>query len=382
MTGSVTAFVGVSYFNEDGSQRTPAQFDERVLLARIAGALNGGGLIPGRPASDPAPIGLFANPAFTGALLQGVAAANGYALPAPLAQAIAANLKANHSETTTNFSETDSFDIFGDITFRLSDRFEIGLGARYSHDSKSTAITSAVVNGRSILGGFLGALSQPEPTRTGLLTALAAPGAATIPPSALYPVPLFGLTFQPTTNNGDLIGQDLNDSSFTWRVTARYAPTPNSSLYANYARGRRPEVLSALPPAAPFGPARFTNVDAETVDSFEVGARTRTAGGRLFLDGAFFYYSLPELPDDGADRHDLRHHQCRRGQGLWLRRRSCAGGRAPMRRCSPPTPSTTAASPPASATATASASRPITPSRSAPSSASTSARAGSASCRA
>jgi outer membrane receptor protein involved in Fe transport len=286
--GPVTAFVGISYFSEEGDQRTPAQFDERVILARLAGALNGGGLIPGRPASDPAPLAVFGNPAFTGALLQGVAASRGYALAPGLAQAIAANLKANHTETTTNFSETEAFDIFGDVTFRLSDQFELGVGARYSRDSKTTSLSSAVLNGRSILGGFIGALGLPEPTRTGLLTALAAPGAATIPPSAMYPVPLFGLTFQPTNGNGSVETQELDDTSFTWRLTARYAPSPNTSFYANYARGRRPEVLSALPPAAPFGPARFNIVDAETVDSFEVGARTQQGG--LMLDGALFYY--------------------------------------------------------------------------------------------
>ena len=114
------------------------------------------------------------------------------------------------------------------------------------------------------------------------------PGAATIPPSALFPVPLFGLTFQPTNNNGDTASQDLDDDSFTWRLNARYEPSENSSIYASYARGRRPEVLSALPPATPFGPARFNVVDAETVDSYEIGARTQTR--ELLLDGALFYY--------------------------------------------------------------------------------------------
>ena len=286
--GPVTAFVGVSYYSEEGFQRTPAQFNERVLLARLAGALNGGGLIPGRPATDPAPAALFNNNAFMALLLQGAAAQAGYALPGPVAGGIAANLKANHSETTTNTSETEAFDIFADVTFEVSDRFELGIGARYAHDDKSTAISSAVLNGRSILGGFIGALQQPEPVRTLLLNALAVPGAATIPPSALYPVPLFGLTFQPTANNGDTFAQDLNDSSFTWRLTARYEPGENSSIYASYARGRRPEVLSALPPATPFGAARFNVVDAETVDSFELGARTQTR--ELLLDGALFYY--------------------------------------------------------------------------------------------
>jgi iron complex outermembrane recepter protein len=288
---SVTAFVGASYFDESGSQRTPAQFDERVLLARLAGALNGGGLIPGRPATDPAPISLFANTAFTGALLQGVAASRGYALAPGLAQAIAANLKPGHLETATNTSETHSFDLFADLTWHVTDRFELGAGVRYSHDDKNSTISSAVLNGRSILGGFIGALGQAEPTRTGLITALAAPGAANIPPSPGYPVPLFGLGFQPTNNNGDVISADHKDSGLTWRFTARFEPSHNSSIYATYAHGRRPEVLEANTPATPFGAARFSQLDAETVDSFELGARTVTAGNHLYLDGSVFYYS-------------------------------------------------------------------------------------------
>jgi len=288
--GPVTAFLGLSYFTEEGTQRTPAQFDERVLLARLAGALNGGGLIPGRAATDPAPIGLFANPAFTGALLQGVAASRGVALSGAQAQAIAANLKPGHLETATNFSDTNSFDIFADVTWRVSERFELGAGVRYSHDDKNSGISSAVLNGRSILGGFIGALGQPAPVRTALLGALAVPGAATIPPSALFPVPLFGLGFQPTSNNGDIETASLDDSGFSWRFTARYEPGEDSSIYATYARGRRPEILSATAPATPFGPGRFDLIDAETVDSFELGARTLTAGRRLFLDGSVFYY--------------------------------------------------------------------------------------------
>jgi outer membrane receptor protein involved in Fe transport len=286
--GALSWFVGAAYFHEDGSQRTPAQFDERVALARLTGQL--AGPIPGRPATDPAPAAVFANSAFTGALLQGVAAASGVTLAAPLAQAIAANLKPAHLETTTNFSRTNAIDLFGDVTLRLSEAFEVGAGLRYSHDDKRSSLSSAVVNGRSILGGFIGALSQAPATRTALLTALAAPGAATIPPSAAYPVPLFGLAAQPTANNGDRISDDHKDSGFTWRLTGRYAVAEDASLYATYARGRRPEVLTASAPSAPFGAARFSTLDAETVDSFEIGAKAALADRRVFVDGALFYY--------------------------------------------------------------------------------------------
>ncbi|MCW3837101.1 TonB-dependent receptor [Sphingomonas canadensis] len=291
----LTAFAGATYFRETGSTRTPAQFDERVALARLVdfgapGTLAGGGLIPGRPASDPAPISLFGNTAFTAALLQGLAGAYGYALPAPLANGIAANLKSNHLETSTNFAETTSWDLFADVSFKPIDALEIGAGVRWSHDDKSTGYSSAVVNGRSVLGGFVGALAQAPATRDALLGGLAVPGAATIPPSALYPVPLFGLGLQPTGTNGQRYDLDHNDSGLTWRLTARYELSPDASLYANYARGRRPEVLSVRPPAAPGGAARFDLLPSETVDSFEAGAKTALAGRTLFLDGALFYY--------------------------------------------------------------------------------------------
>ncbi|MGK6356854.1 TonB-dependent receptor [Sphingomonas sp. DT-207] len=286
----LTAFAGGTYYRENGSQRTPSQFDERVLLARLTNTLNGGGAIPGRPATDPAPGAVFGNTAFTGTLLQGIAAASGVALPAAQARAIAANLKPGHYETSTNYGRTESWDLFADVSFKITEAFEIGGGVRWTHDDKTTGYESAVLNGRSILGGFIGALSQPAATRTALLGALAVPGAANIPPSALYPVPLFGLGAQPTGTNGQRYDADLKDDGFTWRAIARYEISPDASLYANYARGRRPEILSVAPPSAPGGAPRFSVLPAETVDSYEVGAKTALANRTLFADGAFFYY--------------------------------------------------------------------------------------------
>ncbi|WP_375288683.1 TonB-dependent receptor [Sphingomonas sp.] len=286
--GPLTAFVGGSYFFEDGYQRTPAQFDERVLLARLTGQL--AGPIPGRPATDPAPLAVFGNTAFTGALLQGVAAARGLALPAAQAQAIAANLRGDYLETSTNRARTNAFDVFGDVTFRITDRFEIGAGLRYTRDDKYSGFSSAVVNGRSVLGGLIGALSQPAAVRDALLGALAVPGAPFIPTSATYPVPPFGLGAQPTAGNGGIDSADLDNDGFSWRALARYEVSPSASLYASYARGRRPAILTAAAPPAPLGAARLNVLPEETVDSWELGAKTATLGRRLFVDGSVFYY--------------------------------------------------------------------------------------------
>lgn len=286
--GPFDAFVGASYFWESGSQRTPTFFDERVLLARLAGALNG--LVPGRPATDPAPLSLLRGTAFDATLLRGLAGAQGLALSGPLSTAIASNLKTAHLETATNLGRTKSWDVFGDVTFHVSSQFELGAGIRYTHDRKRSAISARVLNGRSILGGFLAALSQPEPNRTALLNGLAVPGAANIPISPLYPVPLFGLAGQPTANNGDRIESRLTDDGVTYRLTARFAPHDDMSIYAGYARGRRPEELSVRTPVVPGAPPRFDTLLAETVDSFELGAKAALASRTLFLDGALFYY--------------------------------------------------------------------------------------------
>ncbi|WP_213982101.1 TonB-dependent receptor [Sphingomonas sp. dw_22] len=313
----LTAFAGGTYFKENGLQRAPTQFDERAALARLTGTLNGGGAIPGRPASDPAPLAFFSNTAFTGQLLQGVlnnqlnkaylaagltsaqaqaqaAAQTAALLPTPLARAIAANLQPGHIETSTNYASTESWDLFGDVSFKVTDRFEIGGGIRWSHDDKTTGFESSVVNGRSILGGFIGALSflgSSPATAQQLLGALAVPGAANIPTSAGYPVPMFGLGAQPTGTNGQRYDQGLTDSGFTWRATARYELSPEANLYANYARGRRPEILSVSAPSAPGGAAKFSVLPSETVDSYEAGFKTALANRTLFIDGAVFYYN-------------------------------------------------------------------------------------------
>jgi outer membrane receptor protein involved in Fe transport len=50
-------------------------------------------------------------------------------------------------------------------------------------------------------------------------------------------------------------------------------------------------VISASGPSAPGGAARFSPVDAETVDSYEIGAKSALLDGRLRVDGAVFMYN-------------------------------------------------------------------------------------------
>ena len=279
--GRLTGFVGAGWFHEEGYQRTPTQFDERLILAQLSGLLDG----------SPATVGdrtlpLAAYPAIAQAALGGLLTPLGAgAFAAP----IAANLKSAHIETPTNSSELTSYDIFADATYAFTDRFEVSAGLRYTRDDKTTGFASSVQS-RSTLGALLalqaGAIPAAQvPT---FLGALANPAYLAIPASAFL---LFGLISQPTANNGDFAYFDSEDDGVTWRLTARYALTDDTNVYANYARGRRPEVISASAPSAPLGAPRFAPVKAETVDSYEIGAKSSLLDGRLRIDGAVFLYN-------------------------------------------------------------------------------------------
>jgi len=310
--GKFKAFAGAGYFREEAFSRIPIQIDERVALALVTGQLNAAGAGSGLPADVPAPMAYFGNTAFTGALIQGLvgqATGGGILLTGPQAQAIAANLRGNHVEEARSTSELTSYDLFADVTYAVTDKLELSAGVRYTTDDRMTGFSSRTVGGRSVLGGVIGATTlynngraliatgTPGNIATGnvlvgqanaILGALQSPFVQLIPDTVL---PNFGITFQPTNNNGDEASADNEDGDFTWRFVGRYAVTDDTNLYAAYARGRRPEVLAAAGPALPYSPGRFQAVEAETVDSYEVGAKTALFDRRLRLDGAVYYYS-------------------------------------------------------------------------------------------
>jgi iron complex outermembrane receptor protein len=267
--GRFSGFVGANYFHETGSWRIPGQMDERLVLALLAGNTPLG---ISRP--NPQPLAVLINPAYLSQVLQ-----LGFGIPAALAPGLVSNLKPIHREEFANFGENTAYDVYADGSFKLTDKFEITAGVRYTSEDREAAYRSNVQNGRSILGILLAA-----PTATNLFLA-AQPNAVNNPA-----LPMVGLIAQPTTNNGDTFRKKIDDSGVTWRLVGRYAPSDDLSLYASFARGRRPDVISTSAPATPLGPARFNVVDSEVVNSVEGGVKGKLAGGRLFLSGAVFHY--------------------------------------------------------------------------------------------
>lgn len=305
--GRISGFVGAAYFREDGRQRVPLQFDERVTLGLFAGTLIGPGAVLGDVTLNTLP--LFQSPTVTSQFLAGALApvlAGAGAVGVPTAGvnalAIANNLRPVFLEETTNFGETDALDLYGDVTIELTQKLQLSAGIRYTTEDKVASLATLQPNGRSILGSALAGLGLAATAATpgltlaqiqgifgqsiGILQAAGAPNAAFIPTSGAFPLPNFGIAAQPTA----AAVEEATFSGLTWRAVLNYEPYEDFNVFASYARGRRPEVIDPSLPAAPGGAITFEILPEETVDSFELGFKSRSLGGQLAVDGSFYYY--------------------------------------------------------------------------------------------
>jgi outer membrane receptor protein involved in Fe transport len=124
---------------------------------------------------------------------------------------------------------------FANVTWHITDRFDLDLGGRYS-DNKQSA----------------------DQTTDGALVG--------------------GLTVYPTFRSKEEV--------FTYSVAPRFELNDNASLYARVAKGFRPGGPNVLSPGAPASAASY---DSDSVVNYEVGFKTRSADRRMSFDIAAFY---------------------------------------------------------------------------------------------
>ena len=271
----LTGFVGVNGFGEQGKYKVPIELDERTALALVSGALD---------RTNPAPTSL--------AVLDNVNTTNAILLKllgfpvsfAPITLGAANNISTDHQEESTDGNRVEEGDVYGDLTYRLTDQWQISGGLRNSYEYKTTSYEARNLGGPSVLGALLHVQADPtDPTDGALELDALAPGAPNLPN--------FGATLNPTANNGDTVRQGLSDDGLSWRLNTLYKIDPTASVYFTYARGRRPEVLAVTSPSTPGGDPNFTRVPAEIVNDYEGGAKALLFNRHLQLDGAGFYYT-------------------------------------------------------------------------------------------
>lgn len=131
--------------------------------------------------------------------------------------------------------------VFGSATVYLSQNFDITVGGRYSHNRQRTTqvLDGALFGGRSQLNG------------------------------------------------------DSSEGVFTWSVSPRWQVNDDLAVYARVAKGYRPGGPNVVPPGA--GPDYPFEFDADTLLSYEIGARGQTGDGTFGFDVSLYYLDWSDI---------------------------------------------------------------------------------------
>ena len=166
---------------------------------------------------------------------------------------------------TTDFN-LDSFGIFGEVYFDISDTLRFTGGLRYNDDSKS-------IEARSTLASFLNPYSNDGDP-------FASPFAG-------------GFDADPGTPGVQPIqAREVSFDEITGRAVLDWQVTPDNLIYASYSRGYKSGGIN--PPLQPiFQVDEFFG--SESIDAFEVGIKNTLANGLLQLNATAFYYKYSDL---------------------------------------------------------------------------------------
>ncbi len=165
--------------------------------------------------------------------------------------------------------DTKTWATFADVSYSLTDTFNINLGGRYTNDQRRAAIAAKT---------YLGLTGSPT---------LGNPAAVLI------------------ASNTDLGKSDLNrtDTKFTPKIGFGWKFAPEHNLYASYAEGFKgglfdPRMnLAGNPTSAP-SLVKRKGVEPEEVKTYEMGLKSALNGGRIQTNAAVFFtdYRNVQIP--------------------------------------------------------------------------------------
>lgn len=247
--GKLSGFFGANYFDYETRDSLTFSTDEAYAqslflpqIARGAGLTVAQirGLLMSQSIPGAANVGSFETP------FQ-------YSVLGLLTQSALIPLNAAHLEQSRTSDARTSYDLFGDVTYDLTDRLSLTGGLRYTVNELEASSVGELLRGNAALGG----------TRN----------AVTFAPGFLI--------------NAATIGNPVNaaaepDGAFTWRLNAAYRVSDNVNTWVSYGRGRRPETLS-------ISGTNVSVVDAETLDNIEAGLFGRFFEDRLQMTSSVYY---------------------------------------------------------------------------------------------
>jgi outer membrane receptor protein involved in Fe transport len=202
--------------------------------------------------------------------------------------------------------ESNSFAIFTNNTFSLTDQFDITVGLRYTNDEKS--LDGSQNNVGSAQGTCAAALGNAA-VITGVL------GAATAPVIlARHCLPWSNPFYANRT-----ISESVSDDNFSGTIKAAYRFNDEVLVYGSFARGYKSFGYNQDRVQSGITPVNSLFFPSEEVDSFEAGIKTTLFGRSMllnatyfdqtftnfqlntFLGTAFVVESIPELTSRGVD---------------------------------------------------------------------------------
>jgi outer membrane receptor protein involved in Fe transport len=134
-------------------------------------------------------------------------------------------------------STNEDFGIFGELSFKPIEQFEITVGGRYF----DTTAKADVLNQAGALGGYPGG-------------------------------------YTPTDSSGSV---NQKEDGFTPKVTLAYRPSKNLMAYATYSEGFR---VGGINPNAGLLPSIPQAYESDTVKNYEAGIKAQTPDGRFAID--------------------------------------------------------------------------------------------------
>lgn len=153
-----------------------------------------------------------------------------------------------HSTLDSDYQE---YAAFGNLTFHVTDQFEISVGGRYSSNDQSS---------RQSLDGAYQVLQG-------------------------LPAPL-------------LISGDSSENVFTWSVAPRYEIDDRTSVYLRVAEGYRPGGPNVVPPGA--GPEYPVDFTSDSLTTYEAGIKAQSESGAYGIEAAIYIQDWNDILVFGA----------------------------------------------------------------------------------
>ncbi|GAB2898130.1 TonB-dependent receptor [Microbulbifer echini] len=188
------------------------------------------------------------------------------------------------NESVRNTGDYRSTAIYGDMTWSISDKMDLTVGARYTYDKKDFTIQTAYGNSipLSLSGGEVGLVDGDGN----------AVGTMTLPPIDLGSE-LFGIAFY---NNGQTqLNSKLSDSwsDISGRIVLDYRWTEEMMTYISLADGFKAGGFNSLN----FGPGVESSFDQEDVVNLEVGLKSNLFDNRVRLNASVYAYEYKNLQE-------------------------------------------------------------------------------------